>query len=48
MLIFMYVIVTGRGKERKVDHSEGKGGERVVSIPRFQSGSPCLCHLRTA
>jgi hypothetical protein len=23
--------VTGRGKEGKVDHSEGKGGERVVT-----------------
>jgi hypothetical protein len=31
-----------------VDHSEGKGGERVMAIPRFQGGSPRLCRLRTA
>jgi hypothetical protein len=30
-----------------VDHSEGKGGERDVAIPRFQGGSPPLCRLRT-
>jgi hypothetical protein len=30
-----------------VDHSEGKGGERVMAIPRFQGGSPRLCQLRT-
>jgi hypothetical protein len=23
-----------------VEHSKGKGGERVVAIPRFQGGSP--------
>jgi hypothetical protein len=40
--------VTGRGKYGKVDHSEGKGGERVVAIPRFQGVSPRLCRLRTA
>jgi hypothetical protein len=28
-------------------HSEGKGRERVVAIPRFQGGSPRLCRLRT-
>jgi hypothetical protein len=30
-----------------VEHSEGKGGERAVDIPRFQGGSPRLCRLRT-
>jgi hypothetical protein len=30
-----------------VDHSEGKGGERVMAILRFQGGSPHLCRLRT-
>jgi hypothetical protein len=48
MFIFMYVIVTRRDKEKKVNHSEGNGGERVVAITRFQDGSPCLYHLRTA
>jgi hypothetical protein len=31
-----------------VEHSEGKGGESVVPIPRFLYGSPCPCQLRTA
>jgi hypothetical protein len=31
-----------------VDHLEGKGGERVMAILRFQGGSPRLCRLRTA
>jgi hypothetical protein len=31
-----------------VEHSEGKGGERVVAIPRFQGGSTRLCRLRTS
>jgi hypothetical protein len=31
----------------KVEHSEGKGGEKVVAILRFQGGSPHLCQLRT-
>jgi hypothetical protein len=26
-----------------VEHSEGKGGESVVAIPRFLCGSPCPC-----
>jgi hypothetical protein len=30
-----------------VEHSEGKGGESVVAIPRFLCGSPSLCRLRT-
>jgi hypothetical protein len=30
-----------------VEHSEGKDGERLVAIPRFQGGSPCLCQLWT-
>jgi hypothetical protein len=30
-----------------VDHTEGKGGERVVAVLRFQCGSPRLCRLRT-
>jgi hypothetical protein len=30
-----------------VDHSEGKGGERVMPVLRFQGGSPRLCRLRT-
>jgi hypothetical protein len=43
----MYVVVTGQGKYGKVDHSEGKGGERVMAILRFHDGSPRLCQLRT-
>jgi hypothetical protein len=35
MFMFMYVVVTGRGKYGKVDHSKGKGGERIVAILRF-------------
>jgi hypothetical protein len=31
-----------------VKHSEGKGGENVVSILRFLCGSHRLCRLRTA
>jgi hypothetical protein len=30
-----------------VEHTKRKGGELAVDIPRFQSGSPCLCQLRT-
>jgi hypothetical protein len=30
-----------------VKHSEGKGGESVVTILRFLCGSPRLCQLRT-
>jgi hypothetical protein len=30
-----------------VEHSEGKSGESVVTIPRFLCGSPRLCRLRT-
>jgi hypothetical protein len=31
-----------------VEHSEGKGGESVVAIPRFLCGSPRPCRLKTA
>jgi hypothetical protein len=38
----------GRGQlGAPVEHSEGKGGEGVVSILRFLCGSPRLCRLRT-
>jgi hypothetical protein len=30
-----------------VEHSEGKGGESDMAIPRFLCGSPRLCRLRT-
>jgi hypothetical protein len=30
-----------------VEHSEGKGEDSVVAIPRFLCGSPRLCQLRT-
>jgi hypothetical protein len=30
-----------------VEHSEGKGGESDVAIPRFLCVSPRLCWLRT-
>jgi hypothetical protein len=44
----VYVVgMIGQGKNGKVEHSEGKGGEWAVAIPRFQGGSPCLCRLRT-
>jgi hypothetical protein len=47
--VYAHVVgVTGRGKYVKVEHSEGKGGERAVEIPRFKGGSPRLCRLRTA
>jgi hypothetical protein len=39
---------TGRGHlGGSVEHSEGKGGESDVVIPRFLSGSPRLCQLMT-
>jgi hypothetical protein len=31
-----------------VEHSEGKGWERVVAIPMFERGTPRMCRLRTA
>jgi hypothetical protein len=31
-----------------MEHLEGKGGERVVALPRFQGGSTHLCRLKTA
>jgi hypothetical protein len=30
-----------------VEHSEGKGGESAMAIPRFLCGSPRSCRLRT-
>jgi hypothetical protein len=30
-----------------VEHSEWKGGESVVAMPRFLCGSPHLCQFRT-
>jgi hypothetical protein len=44
----MFICVTERGKLKKVEHLEGKGGERAVKILRLQGGSPHLCRLRTA
>jgi hypothetical protein len=39
---------TGRGQSGwPVEHSEEKGEESDVVIPRFLCGSPCLCQLRT-
>jgi hypothetical protein len=39
---------TGRGYlGGLVEHSEGKGGESAVAIPRFLCGSPRLYRLRT-
>jgi hypothetical protein len=32
---------------RPVEHSEGKGGESAMAIPRCLCGSPHLCRLRT-
>jgi hypothetical protein len=31
-----------------VEHSEGKGGESAMAIPRFLCGSPRPCRLMTA
>jgi hypothetical protein len=31
-----------------VEHSEGKGGESVVAIPKFLCGSARPCRLRAA
>jgi hypothetical protein len=30
-----------------VEHSDGKGGESPMAIPRILCGSPRLCRLRT-
>jgi hypothetical protein len=30
-----------------VEHSEGKGGESAMAIPRFLCGNPHPCRLRT-
>jgi hypothetical protein len=39
---------TGWGHFRgSVEHSECKGRESAVAIPRFLCGSPCMCQLRT-
>jgi hypothetical protein len=45
---WLFTITRPSGASRgSVEHSEGKGGESVVAIPRFICGSPRLCRLRT-
>jgi hypothetical protein len=39
-------VIGGGGQIGKVEHTKGKGGERVVDILMFQDGSPRLCYLR--
>jgi hypothetical protein len=47
---YVYLLLLDRARPvgGSVEHSEGKGGESVVAIPRFLCGSPRLCRLRTA
>jgi hypothetical protein len=44
--MLMYCECDRVGQLGKVDHSNGKGGERAMAIPRFQGSCPHLCRLR--
>jgi hypothetical protein len=46
--MLMYYGCGRAGQLGEMVHSEGKGGESVVAIPRFQGCSPRLCWLRIA
>jgi hypothetical protein len=47
---YVYLLLRDRAGQvgGSVEHSDGKGGESVVAIPRFLCGSPHPCRLRTA
>jgi hypothetical protein len=42
------IVIPDEASKRSVEHSEGKGGESVMAILRFQCGSPCPYQLWTA
>jgi hypothetical protein len=46
---YVYLLLLDRAGQvgGSVEHSEGKGGESAVAIPRFLCGSPRPCRLRT-
>jgi hypothetical protein len=46
---YVYLLLLDRAGQvgGSVEHSEGKGRESVVAIPRFLCGSPRSCRLRT-
>jgi hypothetical protein len=46
--MFFTIARLGGASRGSVEHSEGKGRESVVVIPRFICGSPRPCRLRTA
>jgi hypothetical protein len=46
--MFILLLRPGGATRGIVEHSEGKGGERAMAIPRFLCDSPRLCRLRTA
>jgi hypothetical protein len=46
---WLFTVARPGGASRgSMEHSEGKGGESVVTILRFLCGSPHPCRLRTA
>jgi hypothetical protein len=47
---YVYLLLLDRAGQvgGSTEHSEGKGGESDVAIPRFLCGSPHACQLRTA
>jgi hypothetical protein len=45
MFMFMYYCCDRVGQIGESGSLETEGGEMVMAIPRFQGGSPCLCHL---
>jgi hypothetical protein len=48
--VYVYLLLLDRTGQvgGSVEHSEGKGGESDVAIPRFLCGSPHPCRLRIA
>jgi hypothetical protein len=46
---YVYLLLLDRARQvgGSVEHSEGKGGESDVAIPRFLFGSPHPYRLRT-
>jgi hypothetical protein len=47
-IVYVYPVVEiGRATRGIVEHSEGKGRERAMAIPRFLCGSSRLRRLRT-
>jgi hypothetical protein len=48
MLCLFAVARPNEASRGSMEHSEGKGGDNIVAIPRFLCGSPRPCRLRTA